>query len=73
MLTYTVGVFLPLGPLDHVVVSALHLLFGGWLGAGVGYDDAIGNVALATPGNIIGGLLPMTLTHAARPKASRRS
>lgn len=68
VLAYLVGVFLALGPFDHVVVSALHLLAGLWLGAGITYADVGTNVLLATAGNLLGGLLLMTLTHTAQAK-----
>ncbi len=57
-LAYFVGFFLALGPFDHVVVSALHLLFGVWLGAPVGYGDVGLNIVRAGAGNLVGGLLP---------------
>jgi formate/nitrite transporter FocA (FNT family) len=69
-LAYMVGFFLALGPFDHVVVSALHLLFGVWVGSEVGYGDIARNIALATPGNLLGGLLLVTLTHAVQAHAS---
>lgn len=68
---YMVGFFLALGPFDHVVVSALHLLFGIWLGGGVGHGDLGTNIALALPGNLLGGLLLMTLTHVVQVRGSR--
>ncbi len=70
-LAYLVGFFLALGPFDHVVVSALHLLFGVWLGGTVGYADVGSNIALAGSGNLVGGLLLMTLTHTAQAKSAR--
>ncbi|MFI7584065.1 formate/nitrite transporter family protein [Kocuria sp. M1N1S27] len=70
VLAYLVGVFLALGPFDHAVVSALHLLFGIWLGAGIGLADLGSNFALATAGNLVGGLLLMTLTHTVQAKSS---
>lgn len=66
-----VGVFLALGPFDHVVVSALHLLFGVWLGGAVGYADIAMNILLAIPGKLAGGLLLMTLTHLVQVRGSR--
>lgn len=69
VLAYVAGFFLALGPFDHVVVSALHLLFGVWLGDAVGYGDVGANIALAGAGNLAGGLLLMTLTHAVQAKA----
>lgn len=70
VLAYFVGFFLALGPFDHVVVSALHLLFGVWLGAPVGYGDVGLNMVRAGAGNLVGGLLLMTLTHTAQAKAA---
>ena len=64
-----VGFFLALGPFDHVVVSALHLLFGVWLSEAVGYGDLAANIALSTVGNLVGGLLLITLTHTAQAKS----
>ncbi len=69
--TLMVGFFVAVGPFDHVVVSALHLLFGVWLGGAVTYPDIGENIAFAFVGNIAGGLLLITLTHAAQVKASR--
>ena len=68
VLAYLVGVFLALGPFDHVVVSALHLFAGLWLGANITYADVATNFLLATAGNLVGGLLLMTLTHTAQAK-----
>lgn len=68
VLAYVVGFFLALGPFDHVVVSGLQLLFGVWLGGAVDYTDVGRNVLLAGAGNLVGGLLLMTLTHTAQVK-----
>ncbi len=68
-LAYIVGFFVAIGPFDHVVVSALHLLFGVWFDAAVGYADVATNLALSTAGNLAGGLLLITLTHTAQVKA----
>lgn len=68
VLAYLVGVFLALGPFDHVVVSALHLLAGLWLGGDITYAEVGMNFLLATVGNLAGGLLLMTLTHTAQAK-----
>jgi formate-nitrite transporter family protein len=71
-LAYMVGFLLALGPFDHVVVSALHLLYGVWHGAsGVGYSDVATNTAFATLGNVVGGLVFITLTHTAQVKGAR--
>ena len=71
LVAYMVGVFLALGPFDHVVVSALHVLFGVWLSDAVAYSGLVANIALATVGNVVGGLLLITLTHTAQVKGSR--
>lgn len=69
LVAYMVGFFLAVGPFDHVVVSALHVLFGVWESDAVGYGDLAANIGLATAGNLLGGILLMTLTHAAQVKA----
>jgi len=69
-ITYMVGFFVAVGPFDHVVVSALHLLLAVWLGATVTYGDVASNIAISTIGNLLGGLLLITLTHAAQERAS---
>ena len=69
LVAYMVGFFLALGPFDHVVVSALHVLFGVWLSGTVGYADLAANIALSTVGNLVGGLLLITLTHTAQAKS----
>ncbi len=69
LVAYMVGFFLALGPFDHVVVSVLHLLLGVWMGDGVDYGDVAANLGLATAGNLAGGLLLITLTHAAQVKS----
>lgn len=68
---YMVGFFLALGPFDHVVVSALHLLFGVWLSDTVSYGDLWRNIGLSTVGNLAGGLLLITFTHTAQVKSGR--
>ena len=68
--SYMVGFLVALGPFDHVVVSALHLLFGVWNGHTVGYSDVAVNIGISTAGNLVGGLLLITLTHAAQVKGA---
>lgn len=67
---FMVGFVLALGPFDHVVVSALHLLVGIWSGGGVGYADLGMNLGVSTMGNVVGGLLLITLTHTAQVKTA---
>ena len=68
---YMAGFLVALGPFDHVVVSALHLFFGVWLGGAVGYSDIVMNLAVSTAGNLVGGLLLITLTHSAQVMGAR--
>jgi formate/nitrite transporter FocA (FNT family) len=70
VLAYLAGVFLALGPFDHVVVSALQLLAGLWLGAHVTYAELGLHILLVAAGNLVGGLLLMTLTHTAQVKGA---
>ncbi|MFP3882053.1 MAG: formate/nitrite transporter family protein [Actinomycetota bacterium] len=69
LVTYMAGFFLALGPFEHVIVSALHLLFGVWLGWGATYGDVVVNIGISTAGNVAGGLLLITLTHTAQVKS----
>ena len=71
VLAYMVGFLVALGPFDHVVVSALHLLFGVWLGDSVGYAAIATNIGLSAAGNLLGGLLLITLTHTAQVRGAR--
>ncbi|HWH29360.1 MAG TPA: formate/nitrite transporter family protein [Mycobacteriales bacterium] len=71
--TYMAGFLVALGPFDHVVVSALHLLFGLWHEAAVGWGDLAADLGLATAGNLVGGVLLMTLTHTAQVRGARGS
>lgn len=72
LLALLVGFLLALGPFDHVVVSALHLLFGIWLSGGVSVGDLAQNITLATAGNLVGGLALVTFSHSAQVKSARR-
>ncbi|HEX6299654.1 MAG TPA: formate/nitrite transporter family protein [Acidimicrobiia bacterium] len=71
LLALLVGFLLALGPFDHVVVSALHLLFGIWLSGNVSVGDLAQNIALATAGNLVGGLALVTFSHSAQVKSAR--
>ncbi len=71
-LAYLVGILLALGPFDHVVVSVLHLLLGLWFGGNLGLGDVGLNLAVAGSGNLIGGILLMTLTHAVQQIGARQ-
>ncbi|WP_262180238.1 formate/nitrite transporter family protein [Haloarcula laminariae] len=65
-LAYLVGVFLALGPFEHVVVTALHVLLGGLFGAGVGLIRFAVVMGTVTAGNLAGGLGLVTFAHVAQ-------
>jgi len=71
-LAYIVGFLIALGPFDHVVVSTAHLLFGWWFGGAIDLLDILVGILIATFGNLIGGVLLMTLTHAVQVVGGRR-
>lgn len=56
------GVLLTLGAFNHVIVVTLEMIFGMRFGADVGGLDVAQNFAIAAAGNMIGGLLFVTLT-----------
>ena len=67
--TWAVGFFLALGPFNHVVVTVIHLFFGLRYGADFGYGE-IGLIGLiATLGNLVGGVVFVTLLRAVQARA----
>lgn len=56
------GVLLTLGSFNHVVVVTLEMIYGIRAGADVGGLDVVQNFGVAAIGNLIGGLLFVTLT-----------
>ena len=72
-LAYLVGFLLAAGPFDHVVVTVLHLFFGILFGASIGYGELAVVMAIATAGNLAGGIGLVTLSHVAQAKGARES
>jgi formate/nitrite transporter FocA (FNT family) len=56
------GVLLTLGSFNHVIVVTLELIFGLRAGADIGALDVLQNFGIAVAGNMIGGLVFVTLT-----------
>lgn len=56
------GVLLTLGTFNHVIVVTLEMIFGLRFGADIGGLDVAQNFVVAATGNMIGGLLFVTLT-----------
>jgi formate/nitrite transporter FocA (FNT family) len=56
------GVLLTLGSFNHVIVVTIEMIFGLRLGSHIGYLDTLQNFFTAASGNMIGGLVFVTLT-----------
>jgi formate-nitrite transporter family protein len=69
VVTLLVGFMLAVGPFAHVVVTAVHLLFGLFNGGSVTVSEAAVVVAAAAVGNVIGGIAFVSLTHIAQARA----
>lgn len=64
------GALLALCAFDHVIVVTLEMIFGMRVGADIGALDVLGNFGVAVLGNMIGGLLFVTLTRTTQAFAS---
>lgn len=64
LVAWAVGWLLALGPLNHVVVTVLHLYFGLRYDATLTLTDLAEVGAIATLGNLVGGILFVTLLRA---------
>jgi formate/nitrite transporter FocA (FNT family) len=67
---WTVGALLALGTLNHVIVVTLELIAGIRYGADVGYGDVAANAGIAAAGNLLGGVVFVTLTRFGQARAS---
>lgn len=56
------GFLLTIGAFNHVIVVTLEMIYGLRFGADVGGMDVVQNFAVAAVGNMVGGLLFVTLT-----------
>ncbi|HEV7372545.1 formate/nitrite transporter family protein [Arenibaculum sp.] len=70
-LALSVGFLLALGPFAHVAVAVLHVFFGLLLGAQADLESLFGTMAIATAGNIVGGIGLTTFMHIAQAKGAR--
>ncbi len=62
IIAWIAGTVLALASLNHVIVVTLELIFGMRLGTTISFEDTAMNFVIATAGNMIGGLLFVTLT-----------
>jgi formate/nitrite transporter FocA (FNT family) len=71
VMSWIVGALIALGTFNHAVVSTVELVFGMRYGAGVSIGDLFANLGLAVAGNLVGGLLLVTLARSAQALAAR--
>ncbi len=69
VIAWITGAFVALGPFNHVVVTELHLLFGMRYDAAVGWSDLLATLLLATAGNLVCGLVFITVTLVGQAKS----
>lgn len=62
VVAWVAGALLALASLNHVIVVTLELIFGMRFGADIGFGDVAQNFVIAVTGNMLGGLLFVTLT-----------
>jgi formate/nitrite transporter FocA (FNT family) len=70
VVAWIAGVLLALGSFNHVIVVTLELIFGMRFGADVGLDDTALNFFIAASGNMLGGLVFVTLTRTSQAVGS---
>jgi formate/nitrite transporter FocA (FNT family) len=61
-LAWVCGTLLTLGSFNHVIVVTLEMIFGLRFGADIGGLDVVQNFMVAVAGNMVGGLVFVTLT-----------
>jgi formate-nitrite transporter family protein len=64
------GTLLALGVMNHVIVATLEMVFGLRYGANIAYGDVVSNFFVAAGGNMVGGILFVTLTRMGQAKGS---
>jgi formate/nitrite transporter FocA (FNT family) len=67
------GSLLALGAFNHVIVATLELFAGIRYGADIGWGDVVGNAGIAALGNLVGGVLFVTLTRFSQAHAALRT
>jgi formate-nitrite transporter family protein len=67
------GVLLALGSINHVIVVTLEMIFGLRFGADIGGLDVVQNFVVAAAGNMVGGLVFVTLTRTGQAIGSSES
>jgi formate/nitrite transporter FocA (FNT family) len=70
LVAWLAGFLLALGTFNHVIVVTLELIFGYRFGANYPWIFILGNFFVAAVGNMIGGILFVTLTRTGQAKGS---
>jgi formate-nitrite transporter family protein len=70
VMSWIVGALIALGFFNHAIVSTIELVFGMRYGAAVSVGDLFANLGLAVAGNLVGGLLLVTVARSAQAMAA---
>jgi formate/nitrite transporter FocA (FNT family) len=70
VMSWIVGALILLGTFDHAIVSTIELVFGMRYGADVSVSDLFSNLGLALAGNLVGGLVLVTVARSAQAFAA---
>ncbi len=70
VMSWIVGALIVLGTFNHAIVSTIELVFGMRYGASVTIGDLFENLGLAVAGNVLGGLLLVTVARSAQALAA---
>jgi formate/nitrite transporter FocA (FNT family) len=73
LMSWIVGTVIVLGTFNHAIVSTIELVFGMRYGADVSLSDLFANLGLAIAGNLVGGLVLVTLARSAQAFAASPS
>jgi formate-nitrite transporter family protein len=68
---YLTGFLLALLGLNHVIVATLEMIAGIRFGATIGWDDVVGNFFVAGIGNMVGGILLVTLSRFSQARGAQ--
>jgi formate/nitrite transporter FocA (FNT family) len=71
VIAWTIGSFLALAELNHVIVVTLELIAGQRYDAGIGWGDVATNFGIAAAGNLVGGVLLVTASRFSQARAAQ--
>jgi formate/nitrite transporter FocA (FNT family) len=69
VMAWIVGSSIALGTFNHAIVSTIELVFGMRYGADIGLGDLFANLGISVLGNLVGGILFVTLVRSAQVAA----